>query len=388
MPAAAPANAQSKPRLLQLDILRGVAILLVLGSHPPIPGINAGLLSLLASKLEFIGWSGVDLFFVLSGFLIGGLLFDELRIHGSLDLSRFYIRRCFRIWPAYYACLIVVFLIVLARTHGNFNDTVRITYANFLHIQNYVRDPRRPLGQSWTLAIEEHFYLILPLLLWLIWRFQRPSGTTIVAIPIVACCLSVICTILRWFAFQHPPMNIFATHFRIDSLFCGVFLAYLHHFESPKIKFLMQNRARLAVACAVLLSPMFFFYRDTSAFMWSLGLTMLYCGYGCLVLLVVHTELDQGWEGKLLNSSIARLIAYIGVYSYTIYLWFGILGAKPTAALFSRLPIADPTTNWVCQFLTYLSLSVLSGVIMAKLIDKHALRLRGRLFPSRSTALQ
>lgn len=375
-----------RPRLIQLDILRGIAILLVLGRHPPVSGGNAGFFAPLASTVESIGWSGVDLFFVLSGFLIGGLLFKELLAHGSLDIRRFYIRRCFRIWPAYYVCLMVVFLIVLARTHGDIIQTVQITYANFLHIQNYYYDPRRPLGQSWTLAVEEHFYIVLPLLLYILWRTRRISINTIPSVLIIAFGLSIGCTIWRWFAYHDPSTNIFATHLRMDSLFWGVLLAYFYHVEPHKIRLLVQHRFVLFLISAVFVSPIFFLHRGTSAFMWSVGLTMLYIGYGFLLLAMVYTDINGGLLGKMLSGWVARLTAWIGIYSYTIYLWFGILGSKPTAVVFSKVKIADPTLNWVCQSFTYLAFSIISGVFMAKLVDKHALAARERLFPARDIA--
>jgi peptidoglycan/LPS O-acetylase OafA/YrhL len=84
-------------RLSQLDVLRGVAILLVIGRHPVVEATAAGRIAPLANLWYHFGWTGVDLFFVLSGFLIGGLLFAELRRTGRLNVSRFLIRRAFKI---------------------------------------------------------------------------------------------------------------------------------------------------------------------------------------------------------------------------------------------------------------------------------------------------
>src|SRR5690348_13300609 len=95
-----------KSRMVQLDFLRGVAILLVLGRHSVISQRDAGFLRPLATAWHRIGWTGVDLFFVLSGFLVGGLLFKELRKSSHLDVRRFLIRRAFKIWPSYYAFLV------------------------------------------------------------------------------------------------------------------------------------------------------------------------------------------------------------------------------------------------------------------------------------------
>lgn len=377
----------SEPRLLSLDVLRGIAILLVLGRHPPVPGHEAGVFTPLAYWWQAVGWSGVDLFFVLSGFLIGGLLFKELIVHRTLDIRRFYIRRCFRIWPPYYVCMAAAFLIVLSRNGGDFAAALRVMSANLLHVQNYFWNDQRPVGQSWTLAVEEHFYLALPLLLWLVWRFGKTTTDKLPMIPILAICVSVVCTTWRWIGFGNPTTNFFATHLRMDSLFWGVFVAYLFHFEPHRLQLLVRNRLLLTVIGLTLLSPMFLLERGHSAFMRSIGLSCLYVGYSCLLLVAVHTQPGVGWAGRFLQSKTAQLIARIGVYSYTIYLWFGILGAKPTEEIFRRIPLVNPTLNWLCQFSTFLVFSILGGVLMAALVDKRALKLRDRFFPSRSNIL-
>src|SRR5688572_11329479 len=87
-------------RNLQLDVLRGVAILLVFGRHLEIPRPE-GMMGTFAEVWYRLGWIGVDLFFVLSGFLIGGLLVTELQKHGRIDVTRFLVRRGLKIYPAY-----------------------------------------------------------------------------------------------------------------------------------------------------------------------------------------------------------------------------------------------------------------------------------------------
>src|SRR5580658_8107142 len=95
-------------RVLSLDVLRGVAILLVIGRHHFINPRDAGLLFVPAAVWHRYGWTGVDLFFVLSGFLVGGLLLKETLERGELHVPRFLVRREFKIWPSYYVFLIWV----------------------------------------------------------------------------------------------------------------------------------------------------------------------------------------------------------------------------------------------------------------------------------------
>src|SRR2546430_2645050 len=96
-------------RVLQLDILRGVAVLLVLLAHSTYRGESAGIFRPVVAAVLNFGWTGVDLFFVLSGFLVGGLLFKELRTRSSLHVRRFLVRRGLKIWPAF-AVFIVYFI--------------------------------------------------------------------------------------------------------------------------------------------------------------------------------------------------------------------------------------------------------------------------------------
>ena len=95
----------TRGRLPQLDLLRGVAILLVLGHHGAVLPDKAGMLRPVAMLWHRLGWTGVDLFFVLSGYLIGGLLLAEIRASGRLAVGRFLARRAFKIWPGFFAYL-------------------------------------------------------------------------------------------------------------------------------------------------------------------------------------------------------------------------------------------------------------------------------------------
>ncbi len=105
------ADSARSSRNVPLDVLRGLAILLVLGRHAIIDPDAAGWLITPATVLREFGWTGVDLFFVLSGFLVGGLIFGEIRKHGDFHAWRFIKRRWFRTLPLYVAYLPVMFFL-------------------------------------------------------------------------------------------------------------------------------------------------------------------------------------------------------------------------------------------------------------------------------------
>ena len=144
------ALATPKPvRLLQLDVLRGIAVLLVMGYHlPALPILsNAGYLS-------------VDLFFVLSGFLVSGLLFREIQSTGGVNLSRFYLRRALKIYPSVYLLLALTYLLFTAAL--GWAQVSNTALGDLLLSQNYLGGL---WGHTWSLAVEEHFYLLLPVTL-------------------------------------------------------------------------------------------------------------------------------------------------------------------------------------------------------------------------------
>src|SRR5690349_6303271 len=127
-----------------LDILRAVAILLVFGQH-----------SVELPLVPAMGWVGVDLFFVLSGFLVSGLLFREYQQTRQIRSGRFLLRRGFKIYPQFY--LMIGLTALIARWDGHPVSGRQIT-AEALFVQNYFQ------GfwiHSWSLAIEEHFYILL-----------------------------------------------------------------------------------------------------------------------------------------------------------------------------------------------------------------------------------
>ena len=129
------------------------------------------------------------------------------------------------------------------------------------------------------------------------------------AIPILAICLLVACTALRWQVAMGPSYSqtqvLFPTHLRIDALFFGVMIAYVYHFHESVIGRLAGHRGVLAATGLLLVAPMAMVPIDSSVFVGSLGFAMLYVGYGCLLVAIVTTPLDQGWAGRWLGGAPA-----------------------------------------------------------------------------------
>jgi peptidoglycan/LPS O-acetylase OafA/YrhL len=147
-----------------LDGLRGIAILMVLAFHFRfVPG----------------GWLGVDVFLVLSGFLITCLLTEEWRDEGSISLKRFYLRRCLRLWPAFYSLLLVALVVSFwqgSETGSQLRREIPVAACYITNWPSLHGVPMPVLGHSWSLALEEQFYLLWPMLLYAMLRWRIPRA--------------------------------------------------------------------------------------------------------------------------------------------------------------------------------------------------------------------
>lgn len=196
-------------RYKSMDLLRSIAILLVVVGHTVLSYGSPQHLK----PLQF-GGSGVSLFFVLSGWLLGGLLFKESKEFGQIDIKRFWIRRWMRTFPAYYT---VLCFSVIQRYLTK--DNVSFPFDYFVFVQNYDY-PLAFFTVSWSLCVEEQFYLLIAPIIFLLIRTKR-SITTLV----------LLCLFLMPFVFRQLGLYGHAneTHVRIDCCAAGVLLAHFYH---------------------------------------------------------------------------------------------------------------------------------------------------------------
>ncbi len=342
----APVGVDGANRNPNLDVLRGVAVLLVICHHLGVPGFVTG------------GWIGVDLFFILSGFLISGLLFREWRTTRTIRLGRFFLRRAFKIYPAFYALLLVTALINW-KWPGipSHPVSVRSLLAELMFVQNYVPGI---WAQTWSLAVEEHFYLLLPFALFFLLS-RRNKGTAsndpFAALPMVFGAVAAAELILRLATTSgladvaYEPVYAFRTHLRFDTLFFGVLLGYYYHFVPAEFAKYAKGSAGLVIAgLGVLLA---FLVDQSHPITHTLGYSFLMFGLGFLLCKVIDAKpLRMLWP-----------IAKLGVYSYSVYLWHGWS---------CRLLPRRTATEYCIAF----AAAILPGIVMAHLIEMPALRLR------------
>ena len=296
-------------RQRDLDGLRGVAILLVLFLHHV---CRSGIFTYLGpppvAALLDSAWAGVDIFFVLSGFLIGGIILDEAKAESFFGL--FYLRRMLRILP-------VAFL-TLAFSYGVLpflNPTILWPaqvppYAYLLFINNFWtalgRMPYAPLGPMWSLAIEFQFYLLAPVLL-------RSAGTALRTTTLVAVIL--ISPVLRLSAVWFSVWDF--TLYRLDGFAMGILLASLLRSASFR-ELLKQHRAAVhtIIAAAVITAVLFASYPYHSTLQQvARGVSLNSIAAGA-VILFLHIH-----PGGLLSKALSQSwLVVSGRYSYFLYL--------------------------------------------------------------------
>jgi len=308
-------------RIPELDGLRGIAILLVLvGHYFSVPGI--GFAGLLNGYWFRLGWTGVDLFFVLSGFLIGGIL---LEVRDSPHYFRtFYARRFFRIIPLYYAWILLYMILAafggtfLATRIGSVQKIDISILAHFFFLQNFHEFLKSTvsfwwLSSTWSLAVEEQFYLVAPVFV----RYL-PKRALAIVLVLVTVGAPLLRFVVRnqsaagpWLAYRLMPC-------RADSLAVGVIAALL--WNNPQAREWIQTHA-------LVLYGLFVIFFAGVAYLWRwhsdplLPLTQT-VGYTCLALFFAVVLLLVLSGRAYLLSAVMRLgfLREIGGVSYCIYI--------------------------------------------------------------------
>jgi len=325
-----------KGRLPQLDGLRGIAILLVIfhneGTKFPV---------LYMDRIFANGWMGVDLFFVLSGFLITGILLDSKSSESYF--KNFYARRCLRIWPLYYTTLLFMFVVAPAlapQESAAIYERSTPWWSFPLYIQNFLvplpEGAKGLLGVTWSLAIEEQFYLVWPLVV----RFLSMTSLRRVAIAVV-CVGPVLRLLLAAYG-----VNLYSNTFsRLDGLMAGALLAVVirsRDFDPSRFVGLAWGMFLLAAPLA--------FITETLAERW-IVFSMTAAASVALVYLGLYSK--SGWIQTVLQN---RFLVYTGTISYGLYLLHKIpFNFGETMGLTKYPALAAPLLLAACYAVAQLS---------------------------------
>jgi peptidoglycan/LPS O-acetylase OafA/YrhL len=360
---------QGQPkRSIELDFIRGLAIIAVMGYHFHSFPTGSALIAAIEYPLKSFGHEGVNLFFTLSGFLVGGLLLKQYAQEGRIDATRFIVRRIFKIWPAYY--VLILFHVIVGR-HPL--DTFLVQ--NLTHLQNYFGSS---IAQTWSLAVEEHFYLFLPLLLIVFGRWQTRANTILAVLGSI--CVAVL--IARCVAVHNGQLDetFFYTQYRIDSLLFGVMLAALYWMK-PAAYRAIADRKWLLIAMVVGLVLWLVFGTRNVALDQSIGYTIQAIGFCALIVLTVE------YSASVRETKLYRFIGWIGVYSYGIYLWHSLALApgdmlirKATALHLPAIPA------WAAIMAAQFAIAIVVGYVTTRAVEFPFLKIRDALFPAKRKA--
>jgi peptidoglycan/LPS O-acetylase OafA/YrhL len=226
---------------------------------------------------------------------------------------------------------------------------------------------------TWSLAVEEHFYLLLPLVLCCV-------RSTRVLTAILAACLAG-CAVSRGMANVGLPTE--PTHQNLDSLAFGVFLAHAFHSRPGAFRRFSSRPTVLVIAGVVLVAIGVLYGKTRSPMTAAVVPISLYVGFGIILVAMMGLNVDHGASGRCFRSVPVRLLVKIGIFSYSIYLWHVDVAYRLVEMLTHAGPLhlAGPSMRWLALMATYVLLAVGVGILAGRCIEFPALAVRDRLFP-------
>lgn len=382
-----PAVSLVKSRFVGPDALRALAILLVMLVHIPVEATP----SFLVAVREY-AWLGVDIFFVLSGYLIGTQLFKEISANGQIAFRSFYLRRAFRIFPAFFIVLGALALFPVLRDTPNMQSLW--SFATFT--VNFGFDPREgnAFSQAWSLCVEEHFYLMLPLILLLFRKRLGVKSTICLAVSLVAVGMMIRFALwegeVRQLVEAAKFREAFATYLRdvyypsytrIDGLLFGVLLAAARFYRPEDYRRHVHPGVAvplglgLVVGALVLFSmrgpleganvfPVF--QAEPGAV---LGFPMISIGIALLLGAMLDLE-------PFLKRIAIPGAATVATLSYSLYL------THKSAFHLDRMLFGKENLQGNTGFLVYLITSFAVAAVLWFLVERSFLRIRDRLLSS------
>lgn len=328
---------------------------------------------------------GMDLFFMLSGFLIGLILLRSLAKYGTQNLKRFYIRRVARTFPSYY-----VVLTFLAVTTSLTASQLKHLPWEYFYGTNFMSLLRSDIVMfwGWSLALEEQFYLTVPILFFILHHLKSDRARLILLTSVW-----LLALVIRLYIFLHrsPWTDLslyealyFRPHTRFDTLVAGLILAFVHHrwgnevTEWLKAPFHRALLGLMSLGCLWLLVQPYMFGKQhvqlVHVFAWGTVTSIMYFGW---LLLLLHGD-TAGWIHRALSLSIFRRIATLGYGVYLVHIPLCDHVIVPAARFLERRhwPMG---VVWPAALLGLMVTSLALAYVMHVVIEKPSLRVRERL---------
>jgi len=340
---------KTSDRVPVLDGLRALSISLVLLAH--LGGTSGSPLSATLFRWGFIGNLGVRVFFVISGYLITGLLFRELGSSGTIALPRFYLRRTFRLLVPYYAFLL---LLTAASQLGWVQLHPGDLFHAFTYSSNYQLDRSWSVGHLWSLAVEEQFYLLWPAVL--VFAGKRRSLFIAFAFLLVAPLLRMA----EWlFLPQYGELIGHSFETIGDALATGCLLAGCREWlwRNASYRAFLSSRLFALVPLAVVLCR---YLDDRPRFAFLFGATAM--NLGCALCVDFCVRFPARRVARALS---LRPIVYVGQLSYSIYLWQQVFLNRNAVSFGTTFPVN-------------LALVAAAALLSYYLVERPSLQLRQR----------
>jgi peptidoglycan/LPS O-acetylase OafA/YrhL len=362
-------------KIFGLDFLRAVAILLVFLWHYRRYGMPEWL-----TGISTFGWTGVDLFFVLSGFLIGGQLFEKVAIDNSISLSKFYTKRFFRILPAYFVVLSLYFLIPSFSEREGMSEGWKF----WTFTMNFGLDYQNAgsFSHAWSLCIEEQFYLFLPIAILSALAFK--IGKRYILWALLA--LFIFGFIIRAYSWQtyvsplHGDENQMAligntyskyiyypSYNRLDGLLVGLLIALSFTFKPEiKAKLLLKSDLFMVLGLLVLIGT-YFISKDQFAFQTAVfSYPLVSAGYG-LILVSCLSPTSKIQKIKF------KFFPFLAVLSYSFYLLHKQIN-HITVNILSEYELNKTILLLICFFC-----SLLAAILLHILVERPFLLVREKI---------
>jgi peptidoglycan/LPS O-acetylase OafA/YrhL len=346
-------------KLYGLDHLRALAIAFVFLFHYQVPLF--GHPEWLPNVAKF-GWTGVDLFFVLSGFLIASQLFSEIKKTGCIDFKTFFLKRVFRILPAFWTVLALYCCIPFFRER----EALPPTWKFLTFTQNLGVDLKNAgtFSHAWSLCVEEHFYLLLPLVLLLLLFLKMFHKSAVLLLGLFL--FGLVVRMYSWNHFYMPHSNdddswlywykyvYYPTYNRLDGLLTGVTVAVVYNFL-PKVWAKISQYGNLLIIFGLLLLAVSYFvcYEEHSFYASVIGFPLVSFGYGFVVMGAVS-------PGSILFRWKSKATTFIAMLSYGLYLTHkGMIHITQYVLDYFKIDTASGFTLLICAITCILAAFVL-----------------------------